>query len=344
MLYHQPLVSVCLPTYNVEKTVENTLRSILAQTYKNMEIIVVDNVSTDNTLNIIRELKDSRIKTFSNEENLGGEGNWSRCIELANGDYIAIFHADDLYMPNIVEKQVRAFQDNPNIGAVFTLANLINEKDEVFAETSLPVGLSGKRIYYFVDIFVSILENSNFLMCPSCIVRGKLYKELAPFDEKRFRTSADLDMWLRILDMQPITIINEKLMSYRIIKAPRYNYLRTESHDFFTVMDNHLGDKSSVLDIPQRSLYKYEFLRSLDKLTRAENHLIKGNLQDAKELVKEAYSKTVFLGALSNIRQPERFPDWIIGAILLVLVNLGLGRYLGRFLHWFLYTFKRRAF
>jgi len=341
--YNQPLVSICVPTYNAEETVVATIQSILNQTYHNLELLVVDNASTDNTLSLLQQINDSRLVIHRNERNIGGEKNWSRCIELASGEYIAIFHADDLYKPDMVEKQVQAFQDNPPIGAVFTLANRIDDSDKVIGEGKLPVKLRDKRVYHFPEIFIRILENGNFLMCPSCMVRSKLYKELAPFNDERFGTSADLDMWLRILEKCPIAILDEKLMRHRISKAQgsyKYGYLRTEQADFFKVMDCYLSVKSGMLDIPYSALNKYEFLRSMDKIGCAWSYLIKSKPQEAKKLLRESFSATMF--RMRSIRKPKLVAYWIFGLMLLVLVHLGLGRYLRRSLHWLLYRWGRR--
>ena len=104
----QPLVSICIPTYNVEKTIAETLNSIIDQTYKNLEIVISENASTDNTLSLLDKFNDPRIKIYRTSKTIIAEQNFSRCIELATGDYIAIFHADDLYNSNMVEKQVQA--------------------------------------------------------------------------------------------------------------------------------------------------------------------------------------------------------------------------------------------
>ena len=182
-------------------------------------------------------------------------------------------------------------------------------------------------------------------MCPSCMVRSKLYKEFAPFDGDRFETSADLDMWLRVLEKHPICILEERLMSYRLSNIHGsywYSYFRTEQADFFRVMDYYLSAKSNVLDVPRCALNRYEFLRSIDNILRTVNYLIKGELQDVKRLLRKSFSTTVFRGAMGNFRRPELLAYWIFGIMLLGLVYLGLGRYLGKSLHWLLYTWKRR--
>lgn len=344
-VYNQALVSICIPTHNAEKTIMSTVRSIRNQSYQNLEILVVDNASTDNTLALLREFNDPRITIYRNAINIGAENNFSKCIQLANGEYIGIFHADDLYMPDMVEKQVQAFRDNPTIGAVFTMANLINSQDEVIGEWSLPAELRGKRIYYFPEIFVSILENLNFLICPSAMVRSEIYKKLAPFDVERFRTSADLDMWLRILEKYPIAIFDDKMMSYRISNIHgnyQFGYLRIEQADFFRVMDWYLSVKSDALNIPQTALSKYELLRSIDNIRCAVNYLIKGQVQEAHKLLKRAFSVIVFRGAAGSIRKPKFLAYWFVGLMLLGLVHLGLGPYLRKVMHWLLYRWKRR--
>ncbi|MFC1988643.1 glycosyltransferase family 2 protein [Chloroflexota bacterium] len=338
-------MSICIPAYNAEKTMMSTLQSIANQTYHNIELLVVDDASTDNTLSRLQQINEPRLVIHKNERNIGCEANFTRCIRLTSGEYIAKFDADDLFMPNMIEKQVQTFQDNPTIGAVFTLANLINEKDEVIGETNLPIELRGKGIYHFPEIFISILENGNFLV-GNCMVRGELYQELVPFDEDRFGKAADFDMWLRILEKHPVAILEERLMSYRLSNTQDsylYQYLlRTEQAEYFKVMDYYLGIKSNVLDIPRRVLNKYEFQRSMDKLRCAENYVIKGQPQEAKKFLKESFSTTVFRGVMGSINKPEILANWIIGMMLLVLVYLGLGRYLGKSLHWWLYTWKRR--
>jgi GT2 family glycosyltransferase len=320
MQYSQPLVSICIPTYNVERTVMSTLRSILNQTYGNLEILVVDNASTDNTLSLLAQVNDPRLVIHRNERNIGAEANFSRCIELATGEYIAIFHADDLYLSNMVEKQVRAFQDNPSAGAVFTLINLINDRDEIIGESMLPARLRGGKVRHFPEIFLNILENGNFLVTPSCMVRGGLYKELAPFDGQRFGTSADLDMWLRILEKGPIAVLEQKLMNYRVSTTHgsyEWRFSRTEEADFFKVMDYYLSVKSRGLTIPRSGVDRYEFQRSLDKIMRAMNHLNKGESPEARRLLRESVSTRAFRGAACSLGRPKRVVFWLCGILLL---------------------------
>jgi glycosyltransferase involved in cell wall biosynthesis len=347
-LYNQPLVSICIPTYNSARFLRECLNSIVNQTYSNKEIIVSDNASTDETEKIVKEYVEKyKVKYYKNEKNIGAEANFTRCIELANGEYIAIFHADDLYMPDMVQKQVEAFKKNPKIGAVFTMATLINSKNEMIGKVKLPANLKNKYIYDFPEIFFSVLENLNFLVCPSAMVRSKIYKELVPFNEKRFKTSADLDMWFRILERYSIAIPNEKLMNLRISDIQgsfQSRYLRTEQADFFKVIDYYLSTKVNNINIPKSNLNKYEFLRSIDKIRCAVNYLIQGKEKNAKRLLKKTFSFYIFLGAISSFKKTKFLIYWISGLILLVLICLGLGKYIGKSLYYLLYRWKRNLY
>ena len=322
----------------------STIQSILNQTYQNLEILVVDNASTDNTSSLLGQVNDPRLVIRRNERLIDGHANWSKCVQLATGEYIAVFHSDDLYLPDMVEEQVRVLHDNPSVGAVFTMANFINDRDEIIGESILPAKLRGKKVFHYPEIFFTVLEHGNFLTCPSCMVRGKLYKELAPFDGRRFGTSADLDMWLRILEKGPIAVLDEKLMSYRISTTQgsyQFGFFRTGEADFFKVMDYHLSVNSSVSGIPRSVRDRYELQRSLDKIIRAINHLNKGESVEAKRLLRESISTSAFRGAMGNIGRPRTVVFWLCG--ILLLGSGHLRRYLAKSLVWLMRRLDRRV-
>ena len=317
-----------------------------------MEILIVDNNSTDNTLNLLRKIDDPRIKIYKNSKNIGAEANFNRCIQLAKGKYVGIFHADDVYAYNIVERQIQTFQQNPNIGAVFTTAFLINDSGKIIGERNLPKELRGKKVYYFTEIFISILRNGNFLMSPSAMVKSTVYKEIGLFNGERYGTAADLDMWLRILEKYPIAILDEKLVYHRVPtkldkkkkiiegyygSGPKYlsGYFCTKQRPFFSVMDYYLSLKSCFLNIPCDAIYRYNFRKCIDNISRAVNYLIRGELQKAKELLKKSFSADVFRGMMENIKQPKFLAYWIFGMMLLFSVHLGLGRFLQKTLFWY---------
>jgi len=117
-----PLVSICIPTWNRAGLVGDAIRSALAQTYPAVEVIVVDNASTDNTAEVLASLHDPRLRFERNGKNLGLFGNFNRCIALAKGSLIHILHSDDTIPPGFTQACVDVFLAHPEVGMTFTPA------------------------------------------------------------------------------------------------------------------------------------------------------------------------------------------------------------------------------
>ena len=116
-------VSICIPVYNGGKYIAETLQSLIAQTYSNIEIIVSDNASTDNTGDIVRSFcaQDARIKYYRNDSNIGYCSNIQKVVNTALSDTIAIYHADDIYEPQIIEQEFSVLKNHPEIDGVFSV-------------------------------------------------------------------------------------------------------------------------------------------------------------------------------------------------------------------------------
>jgi glycosyltransferase involved in cell wall biosynthesis len=323
----EPLVSICIPTYNSVNTIRETLDSVVNQTYKNLEIIVVDNASTDSTVDEVQRFSDSRLTLHINEINLGGEGNFNRCIELAQGDLIAIYHADDIYNVDMVSKQVEMFRQNPEVGAVFTLAERIDDTGKAVGYDTLPesLGKTKSNTYNFKEIFSSVITAYNFMICPSCMARRDVYKdEIREWDNSKYRSSADLDVWLRILSKHPIAIIPESLMYRRVTSSysAGYNHLRTEPADFFLVTEDYLRRDDISKIITADDLRRYRFIKFNDNYQRAISFTIKGDRLAARKLLKEISDKDLIRASLTGI---SRFRVFLSGLILYILSFINIG-------------------
>jgi glycosyltransferase involved in cell wall biosynthesis len=289
----EPLVSICIPMFNAEKTIAKTIASIIGQIYKNIEIIIVDNCSLDASVRIIQEFVDPRIKIIQNDEHLpAAENNWNRCFQYVHGEFMAIFHADDVYLPDMIFRQIAMFKKNPTIGCVFTKGNIINENDDIIGELKLPQDMTGADPYTYSQLLNSILENGDFLLCPSAMMRSDLYKKLSPFRYDQFGSASDLDMWLRAAKCAPVTIINEKLMNYRISKSQGTQVLnsgRTHEADFFRVMDFHIAQNQKPDEISQKTMNKYNISRFGDQLLCIRNSFEKRDLKEFKNQIKNVH-------------------------------------------------------
>jgi len=288
--HHEPLVSICIPVFNGEKTIAKTIDSILNQTYKNIEIFVVDNCSSDSTVKIVQEFRDPRIHLVLNDIHLPcAEYNWNRCFHHAQGEFLAIFHADDVYRPHMVSRQVETFEKYPMVGCIFTQGNIIDENDKIIGEFKLPPEIRDSEPHSYPEILSSALEYADFLPCPTAMLRRDLYAELSPFRYDQFGSASDFDMWLRAAERAPVVILNEKLINYRVSKTQGsfgINKLRTCESDFFKVIDHHLEHHKDSGTIPVHSINSYEISQMGDQIIRAWNSLNKRDWKQFKDQVR----------------------------------------------------------
>lgn len=163
-----PLVSILIPAYNREGIIAETLESALAQTHQNIEVIVVDNASTDNTWQVIQSFaeKDSRIKSFRNESNLGPVRNWLRCVEEATGEYGKILWSDDLIAPDFIEKTLPLFNDD--VGFVYTATKIFTGSAPETGKRFYDLGDTG--LYPTESYIQKAIYNKGVPVSPGCAI------------------------------------------------------------------------------------------------------------------------------------------------------------------------------
>jgi len=157
-----PKVSILIPVYNRAKIILETLNSAVNQTYKNIEIIVVDNKSTDNTFEVLKEFAKSHpnVRSYQNKKNIGPVRNWRKCLDYATGEYVKILWSDDLIAPTFIEKTLPYLVNNEDIGFVFTGTEIFNDD-------------TGKRIKAYFIGKTGIYDSEEF-------IRGSLLGGLFP--------------------------------------------------------------------------------------------------------------------------------------------------------------------
>ena len=127
-------VSIVLTSYNHERYIKESIESVLSQTFKDFELIIVDDCSNDNSWEIIESYTDPRIKAIRNSRNLRTEGVKRAIMNVASGEYIAIHHSDDLWKTDKLEKQVKFMEEEPEVSACFTWAEPIDEDGTPYQE------------------------------------------------------------------------------------------------------------------------------------------------------------------------------------------------------------------
>ena len=319
----QPTVCICIPTYNAAGTLAETLLSVLAQTHQNLIVKIFDNASTDSTLQLAKSFqeKDPRIQIYTSDMNLGGEGNFTRCLKAAEGDYTAIYHSDDLYHPLIVEESVAFLEKHQDCGAVAVHAHLIDENAQITGERFLPNELRSQREAVLNEAaFLELLAlYGNFVTCPSVMARSQLYRDqIAQWNGREFKTSADLDVWWRVTQVSRLGFLAKPLMSYRVSQASftvRETKRRLTRHDLFLVIDRMRATRPAMQT--KLASARIEFLEFKDVALRRLN-IVRSKAPDSLPRFQGSWLTLFKTGFTSQFH----FKFLIIGLGLFILTSI----------------------
>jgi glycosyltransferase involved in cell wall biosynthesis len=202
-----PTVSIIIPTYNRAHVLSRAIQSVLAQTYQDFELIIVDDGSTDDTERLVKSFNSEKIRYIRHIENKGPAAARNNGIQSAKGDYIAFQDSDDEWMPQKLEKQMRAFETAPpEVGVVYTGSYIIkNNRKWVAPHGGLPPPKDG-------DIFFSQLKG-RFVLPSATVIKGECFARAGTFDE-RFFPIEDSELFLRFSRHYQFKCINEPLIIY----------------------------------------------------------------------------------------------------------------------------------
>lgn len=200
-----PLVSVIIPAYNSEKTLLQTVDSVLNQTYQNLELIVINDGSTDNTLAQLETVEDSRLKVFS-YQNGGLATARNRGIERASGDYLTFIDADDLWTPEKVEQQVDALQKQPDAGVAYSWTRAMDSTGTLFYD--------GNSESYTGDVYAPLLR-CNFITSGSNVMITKAAIATSGIFDSTLRYCEDWDYYLRLARTWPFVVVPRYQILYR---------------------------------------------------------------------------------------------------------------------------------
>jgi glycosyltransferase involved in cell wall biosynthesis len=238
-----PRVSICIPTYNRADMVGLAIESALNQSYRDIEVVIVDNASTDSIEEVVSSYDDPRLRFIRNSENLGLFGNFNRCIELSRGDIIHILHSDDYIDEKFTETCVRFFNNHPNVSMTFTSAQIITSTgttDVRYADNDV--------VFPAPDGFRKILEERCFIICPSVMVRREVYEMVGEYS-REYPYSADYYQWLKITRAFDIAYVRDAVVyyrqgehseSYRLLFSSPLGYVDTLK--IYTQIRKDLGD------------------------------------------------------------------------------------------------------
>ncbi|MFB2895267.1 glycosyltransferase [Aerosakkonemataceae cyanobacterium BLCC-F50] len=215
-----PLVSVIIPIFNGEKTIRDTIESVINQTFSNWELIAIDDGSQDATLDIVSSIKDSRLKVFS-YPNAGAPTSRNRGFSHSEGEFIAFLDADDCWTPDKLEAQLKALQENPDAAVAYSWSDFVDESGSFLRQGSHST-VSGN--VYEKLLLADFLDNGS-----NPLIRRQAFMEVGGFDES-LPAGQDWDLYLRLAARYNFVVVPVSQILYRVsANSISSNVMRLES-------------------------------------------------------------------------------------------------------------------
>ena len=209
-----PEVSVCVPVYNGARYVAETMRSILSQSFEDFELIVTDNCSTDDTVPIVRDFEDPRIRLVVNDANIGAVGNFNKSLREARGRRVKIVCADDLLDPDCLAKQVSALDQNDGAVLASCARRVVDHRGRRWITRGCPSRPG--RLRGGEAVALAIRSGTNVFGEPVAVMMDRDAVVRAGGFSSQWSYCLDIDLWCRLLLQGDAVIQKEALCSFRV--------------------------------------------------------------------------------------------------------------------------------
>lgn len=295
------MVSVIMPAYNAEKYIAAAIDSILAQSYGDFELIVINDCSKDRTEEIVLSYDDPRIVYLKNEENLGVAATLNKGLAVAKGEYIARMDADDISLPKRFEKQAAFLSANEDIAVLGTNVETFNEAGPICTGWSAMEPEQMK-----VDLLFAC-----GLAHPSVMMRTGVIRELGGYDEN-FNGLEDYELWCRVLERHQITTLPDILLRYRIHSS---QVTQNPSERYLELMRTLKRRQLKQLELePNEIFLRYcegKKLESSDEIKALDSFFVLAEAANAEKNIYDSEKlrtsfRAVILGAAARLSKAEQ--------------------------------------
>lgn len=212
-----PTVSICLPTLNRGALLEKTLRSLVGQSFRDLEIVVLDNASdTDDARRVVEAVGDPRVRFVRHERRIGMGANWNSALALGTGRFKAIFHDDDIYEPQVVEREVEVLERNPRVAFVHTATRHFDEAGNAAGEVRFP----WPRVVPGREFIrgMALDPERSLVEAMTVMARAEAWQAAGPFLDDWVQAT-DAEMWLRLAEQGDVAYLPEALVNVRVRRA-----------------------------------------------------------------------------------------------------------------------------
>jgi glycosyltransferase involved in cell wall biosynthesis len=279
-----PVLTIGIPSYQSAAFIGEAISSALSQDFADLEVLVVDDASTDGTLDVVAGFDDPRLRVLRNEHNIGPGRNWNRVLEEARGRYVKIMGGDDVLLPGSLAAQVAVMEADPGVVLVTGSRLLVTEK----GRRIMRQGNGGLRGHVAGPeaTRAMVRQGANLVGEPcAALMRASAVGEAGPFDESE-PYCIDMEMWLRLLAVGDLFVLERPVCGYRIVGTSWST----------TVADSQYADVAALL-------------RATAALGASESDLASG-LRRAKRL---AFGRRVLYRALFDVELRRKFLYLVIG-------------------------------
>jgi glycosyltransferase involved in cell wall biosynthesis len=210
------LVSVCIPAYNNARFISETIASVLAQSYENLEVVVVDDHSSDQTFEIASAFSDPRLSVSRNAVNLGPAGNWNEAVGRANGTFVKVLCGDDLLYPACIERQVQAFEvGGPEVSIVACQRDILDDEGCILFRGFGARGVQG-RLPSARALKWIVRSGTTPIGEPAAVLmRAESLKRTAGFRAET-KSMLDVDMWVQLVRLGDLIVEADSLAAFRV--------------------------------------------------------------------------------------------------------------------------------
>jgi glycosyltransferase involved in cell wall biosynthesis len=326
------MISVIMSNFNTNEIyLKQSIQSILKQSFKDIEFIIIDDFSTNNSKLILDNLNDDRVKIIYNEKNLGLAASLNKALQIARGKYIARMDSDDISYPNRLEKQFKYLEDNPTVSLVGSFANKFgNNKGYNYTIIEEPSEMN-------VPMFFG-----NIICHPSVMFRKEALTRNSLKYNENYRTGQDYELWANLMKTEKFAVIPETLLLYRIHNSQISKEKKNEQvHNTKSVYSSFLIDMG--ISVNDNMLQKhFAFCTSTDlkafkfeEINRWGTYLKEQNLKSKlynKKLFNQYVDYTLFKRLVKLILKDMRYIPYFLKFLFNRNVNIMLFRYVKGYL------------
>lgn len=292
-------VSICIPTYNSARYLPEAIESVIQQDFDDYELIICDDVSTDETPEICRSYADPRIRYIRYKENAKQAGNFNRCLEEATGDYVTILHADDWFLPGFLSDRVKRLDDDPDLGFIFGAVRIADAESRIGS-------INGR---WAEDQSFRPMELLDHLLF-GCIVSppSMMVRRATASQAGRFRTDLtwghDWEWAIRLAEVGGAYYVSNPLAVYRVHdesgtaeqlnaakNGPQERRILQETLDHLSAEDSRFGKMRRPVfqALSRRHMYFAEQALFNGRRSVVRNNLYYASLADASMLARPTF-------------------------------------------------------